>query len=408
MIFRFLLAAAALASLLPAQSEPPRVSPRDFAIMAWGGIPSKPELIRDMRNAGLNIAGFCNAADLDTIQSAGLHCFVSHPKMFVHEDGAIPDDGTLDEIFTDFKKTANHPASLGIYLRDEPNMRMIPSLAKLAARVRKDLPGKWPYVNLFPTYVSRKVLGTDDYEHYVRQLLQPIDQPFLSWDNYALFANGEVRDYYYQNLAVFRKVSVESGRPFWNCILGQTLFNYMEPSDATFHFQVYSSLAYGARGIQYFTYFAPSYGNFRQSAIDPFGNKTATWDMMRRMNNELHALAPTLVKLKSTGVYHFPDVPRGEKGLEESQLVEKIGLRQSELKLKSQGTALVGEFVDDKQRPYLMLVNKDMTASYGVDITLKASGKKLIQVSPYTGKEMAFGGEMQWIAPGAGMLFRVE
>ena len=41
----------------------------------------------------------------------------------------------------------------------------------------------------------------------------------------------------------------------WNCILANAHFNYMEPSDATFNLQMYSTLAYGGRGIQYFTYF---------------------------------------------------------------------------------------------------------------------------------------------------------
>ncbi|MDR0700674.1 MAG: hypothetical protein LBG28_15865 [Tannerella sp.] len=44
--------------------------------------------------------------------------------------------------------------------------------------------------------------------------------------------------------------------PFWNVILGNTHFHYADPSPATLGVQVYSTLAYGGRGIGYFTHYA--------------------------------------------------------------------------------------------------------------------------------------------------------
>ena len=69
---------------------------------------------------------------------------------------------------------------------------------------------------------------------------------------------------------------------------------------------------------------------------------------------------------------------------------------------------MVGEFADDQGRPYFMLVNKDLNNSFRYRIDLKAAGKKLIHVSPYSGEEEPFGREMDWVAPGAGHLFRIE
>ena len=82
----------------------------------------------------------------------------------------------------------------------------------------------------------------------------------------------------------------------------------MEPSDATFHLQVYATLAYGGRGIQYFTYYSPHNGNYRLGAIDQFGNKTATWDALRRINLEIHALAPALLRHPLLDPRMTPDV----------------------------------------------------------------------------------------------------
>ena len=69
---------------------------------------------------------------------------------------------------------------------------------------------------------------------------------------------------------------------------------------------------------------------------------------------------------------------------------------------------LVGEFVDDHGRPYFMLVNKDLKHSFHFGITLRKSGARLIHISPYSGREENSTDEMDWIAPGAGHLFRIE
>jgi hypothetical protein len=171
---------------------------------------------------------------------------------------------------------------------------------------------------------------------------------------------------------------------------------------------VYSTLAYGGRGIQYFTYFAPTIGNYRMAAVDQFGNRTATWDMLRRINNQIHALAPTLIHLRSTGVYHYPDVPEQAHPLSESKLIESVEMTQRFVRPPVGGRFLVGEFEDERQRPYFLIVNKDLNNSFQFRIHLKQDGRKLIRISPYSGKDEPFGREMDWLAPGAGILFRVE
>ena len=50
--------------------------------------------------------------------------------------------------------------------------------------------------------------------------------------------------------------------------------------------------------------------------------------MLRRINNEIHALAPTLIKLRSTGVYPYPDVPEQGFGLGASRLIKSVEMTQ--------------------------------------------------------------------------------
>jgi hypothetical protein len=385
-----------------------QVDPRNFAVMAWGESPTSEEKLRGMREAGLNISGFCHTEDLEKVRAAGLSCFVQSPAIDQIDWLNPPPDATLRTVVERLRgQIAGNPAALGVFLRDEPNAPMMPALGKLSSMLKESMPGLWPYVNLFPYRVSAARLGTSDYDSYVRMLVGMIHQPFLSYDNYSL-VGGEMLDYFYINLEIVRRLSMETHTPFWNCILANTHFNYMEPSDATFHLQVYASLAYGARGIQYFTYYSPAIGNFRLGALDQFGNRTTTWEMLRRVNNELQTLAPTMIGLHSTGVFHYPAVPEQGQPLSASKLVESVELTQRFVRSPAGGRFLIGEFEDDRHRPYFLFVNKDLNNSFQLKIHLRRPEAKLLQVSQYTGKEQPFAGEMEWIAPGGGVLFRVD
>lgn len=386
----------------------PLPAPKSFAIMAWGDAPSDIGQLRGMREAGLNIAGFCRPEDLDKIRDAGLACFVSDPRIGGYNWQTLPADEEIrGRIAGLVKQIGANPAPIGFFLQDEPHAALMPGLAHVAKMVRAAMPDWWPYVNLFPYRVSSERLGTDTYDKYVRMLVDTIGQPFLSYDNYSL-VNGEMLDYFYTNLEIVRRLSIETKTPFWNCILANAHFNYMEPSDATFHLQVYATLAYGGRGIQYFTYFAPEVGNYRLAAIDQFGNRTPTWERLRRINLEIAALAPTILKLRSTGVYHYPDVPEQAKPLAASPLVRSVEMTQRFVKPPIAGRFLVGEFADGQGRPYLLIVNKDLNNSFQFRLHLAREHARLIRISPYSGQEEAFGGEMDWLAPGAGILLRIE
>jgi hypothetical protein len=384
------------------------MAPKEFAVMAWGDSPSDAEQLRGMKEAGLNISGFCRAEDLDRVKTAGLTCFVNDPKLSGYAPDHLPPVATMRRDLAVLKKQiGDNPAALGFFLRDEPPASLMPGLAEMANLLREEMPDKWPYVNLFPYRVSPAVLGTSDYDSYVRTLVKSIGQPFSSYDNYSL-VNGEMLDSFYTNLAIIRRLSLETKTPFWNCILANSHFNYMEPSDATLNLQVYSTMAYGGRGIQYFTYFAPRIGNYRLAAIDQFGDRTATWDMLRRIDNQIHALAPVLVRLRSTGVYHYPDVPEQGSALAASKLIESVEMTQRYVRPPVAGRFLIGEFEDDRNRPYFLLVNKDLKNSFQFRVHLRQTARKLIRISPYSGHEEPFGREMDWLAPGSGVLFRVE
>jgi hypothetical protein len=334
----------------------------------------------------------------------------------------LPDDTEIRSKLQSLgNEIAGQAAAFGIYLKDEPVMRQLPGLGKVVALLREIMPDRLPYINLFPYELHPRILG-GDYETYARQLHEVVGQPYLSYDNYGL-VNGDMLDYFYTNLEIIRRVSQQEHVPFWNCILAVAHNNYMEPTDATLHLQVYSTLAYGGRGIEYFRYFTRGIGDYRLGAIDQFGDRTVTWGMVRRMNSELAALAPTMLQLRSVGVFHNSPVPDQAHSIAESRMVDDI---QTNLEVEGEGylvsremlyrkfgaTAsakyLLGEFEDAHERPYILLVNKDLSRPFRFRIRTKKQGAKFIHISPYTGQEEPFEGEMDWLAPGSGILLRVE
>ena len=101
-------------------------------------------------------------------------------------------------------------------------------------------------------------------------------------------------------------------------------------------------------------------------------------------------------------------MPERSVPLTQSKLIEAVEMTQRYVRPPVAGRFLVGEFEDGDRRPYFMIMNKDLKNSFQFKVHLKQEARKLIRLSPYTGNEQPFGREMDWLAPGAGILFRVE
>lgn len=92
----------------------------------------------------------------------------------------------------------------------------------------------------------------------------------------------------------------------------------------------------------------------------------------------------------------------------ESRLVKAVHMRQNLVRSPAAARFLVGEFEDTHGRPYFMIVNKDLSNSFQFVVELTKPGGKLTRISPYSGKAEPFGREMDWLAPGGGVLLRID
>lgn len=382
---------------MPFDSQHPLLTPEQFPILPWGWTPASPDVFAGIRECGFNLAGFVNPQDLDQVDRAGLKAIVfDHAAHVTDEAAELGAEEIAQQVQALVSRVKGHPALFGYYLRDEPGVKAYPGLARWSRAFRRADPDALPYINLFPNYAQPSQMGVPDYEQYVQEFLEQVSPPFLSYDNYSLMQDGSLRSQYFPNLEVMRAAALRAGLPFWNIVLSNAHFEYAEPTPAGLRFQVYTSLAYGARGISYFTYFAPDVGNYRLAPINQFGEKTATWDMLREVNLQIHRLGPTYVHLRSVNVFHTRENPVGSRSIESSHFVETI----------SGGSFVVGEFEAPDGQPYILVVNKDLRQSVPVQVRFKLHGQ-MLRTSPFSGKSAPVGGEDNWLAPGQGVLLAI-
>jgi hypothetical protein len=395
-----LLACLASPWTLTGAAEQIRASDADgefFPLMPWNWAPSDPAAFTTMRECGLTMAGFVAPKDLDLCTAAGLKAIVADPRSSSYDWRNVDEALARKNIASLVAEIGSHPAVFGYYLRDEPGAELFSGLATVSQIIRELAPGKWPYINLYPNYANSQQLGTPTYEEHLERFVATCKPTLLSYDHYALMEDGSLRHGYWQNLEQMRAAARRHSLFFWNIVLTAAHFNYREATAADLRFQVYTTLAYGGRGIAYFTYFAPQIGNYRAAPIDQFGNLTPTWNAMQNVNLQVGKLAPTLLALASDEVYHFGSVPDGSRGPGAESLLSGM----------NSGEFLAGDFTHNDGTRFVMIVNKHFTRSQQCLPQFRTARKRVQMVSPFTGQLAEFSGEQKWLAPGQGVLLKL-
>lgn len=378
--------------------------PVKFPLMAWDYADDVATL-RKMAECGITSVAFVPPKALDACKEVGIGAVVFDERIS-GGDWTKPFDGdaAVRNLPAVIKEVGDHPAVIGYHIRDEPGPGEYPELAKAVAAIKEQAPGKWPYINLLPG-------DGEAYEKYVEDFITVCKPTAVSYDRYVL--HGGPTDFgvaFWENLARVRRISLKHGLPFWNIVLTATHWNYREINEPDVRLQVWGSLVYGVSGIAYYKFYsgslpildAPDLGNFRNGPLDPFGEKTPAWHWLRNVNRQVHHLAPVLTRLKSDDVYHFGDVPKFNRGPGETSLVKDAG---------NGGQVVVGDFTlgdGDAAERYVMLVNKSLSQSWCCNPTFAKTPRKVSYVSPVTGEVKRYPAPYYWLAPGQGVLLKLE
>lgn len=228
---------------------------------------------------------------------------------------ATPDDvrQRVERLLLELYKSDDYPALSGLNLYDEPPRKLFASLGYARGVMQQIAPKKLPYVIALPSYVTQSTLGSSTYGGYLERYMRTVKPPVLSFGHYPLLREGITRDYFY-NWAQIRKYSLRFGVPSWVFIQSLGFNSGMpgfrdrrRPNEAEIRWQVNVSLAYGAKGIQYFTYWTPADSpriKFRQALVSRSGNRTPIYGYARNVNLYLKVMGGELLPLISETVVH--------------------------------------------------------------------------------------------------------
>ncbi|MHB9032937.1 MAG: hypothetical protein ACYC6L_07810 [Anaerolineae bacterium] len=341
---------------------------------------------------------------LDSAQSLGLKVMITDPVLSPYRANLAADIKELTDSYKD------HPALWGYFLTDEPGADLFADFARLNRVLLEDDPNHFPYIDLFPNYADTSQLGTADYQAYVRTFIESVNPAILSYDHYALTPQGD-RPGYYANLEIIRSEALRASIPFMQIILATPFPGVRDVTAVDLRYQVYTTLAYGAKGISYFTYAVPN-ASFGDGLLDRNGNPTAKWEAARMINLEVARLGKWLLELESTGVYYLQPPEPECQPLSSSTLVANA----------SGGRLQFGEFRAPDGARWLMVVNLDREQAVTAEIELKAPVTLAAAVDKATGELTPFDCETSLtcrrsekglnlsldLAPADGMLLRLE
>ena len=282
---------------------------------------------KKIADCGINfVNGFCPYEDtaeevnqsLDLCEKYGLKYFVNRRSVHtaIHTYAQNSDEKLLDEFISGFKNYSDHPAFAGELLMDEPGKPLIPAVAAFTKHFEKSFPDKMWHVNLFPTYATGGI-QTFSYEDYIDTWLKYTEPNYLSYDSYPLLKEGGIIKDYFYNLDLVRAKTLESGIPFWTFIqtlsIAQTpgVPDKREPSEADIRWQVWSNLAFGAKGIQYFCYWSPGNGAelFSDALIAVDGKETVKYGYVKRLNSDIIKTGKILLECDAVGVIQTAKEP---------------------------------------------------------------------------------------------------
>ena len=350
------------------------------------------QMVKDQSDMGLTMISVSTLDDFQWCEKYGLKGIYYNPAInrFLYDPNA-PD--LTETVQADVNKFLYHPAFYAVQIADEPNRKAFEGYAKVMAAIKALKPDIPVYTNLFPDYSQPYQHGFEDYRQYAQSFsdlfkLYPV--PIFCYDNYSnknnLLKPSERQAAFLGNLEVVREITLAEGIPFWVTVIATAHDHHPDPNEADINFEVFSALAYGAKGIGYFTTTSHISQIFQGGPFDVFNEKTPLWRVIRDCNYRVRKLAPYLLKIKSTGAFYALNATDknalGKFKLLPGRLVKSL---QCDRGLSS---FLVGEFTDANNEDYIMVVNLNLNAPARFTVVMVGSAV-LEPINSYSGTPAA-------------------
>jgi hypothetical protein len=399
---------------------------KDFLITFWSPPPPTDENLANVAKEGFNLTWTAEEG-LDAAARHGLRAMLTSELL----SPAVLDDAgkraKLDGLVSRVKK---HPALEAYFITDEPGAGAFAGLGKLVAYLRERDPAHLAYINLYPTYASEEQLGVNAdaaarakagqpvdsgdtladtgtvlrYREHLKQFIETVQPDLISYDHYHFLKETDGREKdgkeYFLNLGMIRAAALGADRPFLNTIQADTISKtWRLPNAAEMRWLVFTTMAYGGRGISYFTYWGPK--EYNGLYVD--GKPMPLIDDVAVLNHEIAKFGPALLELDSVGVYHTAPLPFGAEAVP----------ADSPVQIMDGGEFVLGLFGQTGRASAFMIVNRNYKRAVETTVKIMLPGRKLQELDRQTGKWTPVGrlsGKRTVklnLAAGDGRLFRV-
>jgi hypothetical protein len=284
------------------------------------------------------------------------------------------------------------PALAGLNLYDEPHRSLFGTLGFAKEEVlRRFSGGRLPYVNVWPSYASSSALGSPTYADYLRRYMEGVRPSVLCFDHYPLVGKNAVTPDFFYNWAVIRDLSLKFGARSWGFIQSVGFDGRQvglevrrQPDEREIFWQINVALAYGAKGLQYFTYWTPDSPpgapiRFGPALITKGGQRTRLYAYARRANAYLRAVGRVLLPLASESVVHAGErrVPRGTRAFKPDAYVRSAS-----------GSPVVLSTFRKPGAPderHLLVANRSFAGAAKTRLKMSSSVKRVYRLNTDTG-----------------------
>ena len=221
-----------------------------------------------------------------------------------------------EDVFLDkfnSREYKNHPCFGGFFIQDEPQLYEFKNIKKKRELFNKYIGDRYMFnVNLLPidSYDNERHSDADYIDYVMNYIMMMNDPKYISYDFYGLdkeFPN--IKENYFRNLSCISNLALDNSMAFYNFQLvtehdvPSMGFNYRNPTFNEIFWEINTSIAYGAKGINYFCYQTPSndsdewgiYSNKGGSFINLKGERTETYYYCQKINQYIRSIQSILM-----------------------------------------------------------------------------------------------------------------
>ena len=388
-----------------------------------------PEAARDWADCGMTAAmgpGYAPAspkakanmhAIMQECASRGIQVIHCHNDLDWRGMTRLGPDGYRRRAAVAIEEFGRYPSLMGFHVGDEPDLFMKTDYPDVVASFRclnELAPKHRHFSNFLPWWqgIEKEIHCPEPtYEQHLESYVREGGIRQLCYDFYAQMRPDQIGwEAYFRNLHIYRTLATKLGIPCWTTMLAAAHYDYREPSEHEFRWQLHSAAAHGMQGVLWFRLYHLKGGDdYHGLPIDEHGERSHIYAFLSRVNRTFNAtIGPRLAILTHQGSWH---VGRSWGGW-------PVFKRPDELvhAVLAESPFVYARFTDPKGAPYIAFQNNSPEKAVAALIRVDKRVKSLFRVvwdgaeqeEGFRARHAEFSELTKWFMPGQLELYRVE